>query len=180
MPRSFNRLTLDDRIKIKSMSDSGNTAKAIAEALGMHVATVYRELKSGKGSDGIYDPYYAENKTKDLRKRAGQSSKLKQYDMAEYLRECLVEREMSLSEIVTEISEKDLFPTSITEMTIYSYIDDGMIPDVTRETLNRSKTRMYGDGLLRVPKWVRKQYGFSDGDEFSLSVDKDTITFSKI
>lgn len=42
-----------DRQKIQVMWEAGRTAKEIAEALGMQLATVYRELK--RGEDGRYD-----------------------------------------------------------------------------------------------------------------------------
>lgn len=40
-------LTYDDRVNIQLMAQAGKPAKEIAEAVGVHVATIYREFKAG-------------------------------------------------------------------------------------------------------------------------------------
>jgi IS30 family transposase len=46
--RKYKRLVFADRQQIEAMYNSGMNEKAIAEAVGVHIATIYRELERGK------------------------------------------------------------------------------------------------------------------------------------
>ena len=45
--RTFNHLTFTDRLRIEEGKRHGLTAKQIADELGVHFSTIYRELKRG-------------------------------------------------------------------------------------------------------------------------------------
>lgn len=52
--KAYKRLTYDDRRKIESMNAQGKTVDEMALAIGVHSATMYRELQRGG------EPYRAE------------------------------------------------------------------------------------------------------------------------
>lgn len=47
MARKYKRLVFSDRQRIEEMRNKGNTEKEIAAAVGVHIATIYRELERG-------------------------------------------------------------------------------------------------------------------------------------
>lgn len=63
--------------------------------------------------------------------------------------------------------------------TIYSAIDNGLIPGVTRESLNSYMTTMFSDGQIHIAKWVRKQLDLNDGDELLFEIIDNKIVFRK-
>ena len=52
-------ITYSERRRIEIMSKRGVSPKEIAQKLGVHIATIYRELKRGN-SDGIYSAKIAQ------------------------------------------------------------------------------------------------------------------------
>lgn len=52
--KAYKRLTFDDRKKIESLNAEGKTVDEMALAIGVHSATMYRELARGG------EPYRAE------------------------------------------------------------------------------------------------------------------------
>lgn len=48
MARKYKRLVFKDRQKIEEMRNNGASEKEIADEIGVHIATVYRELERGK------------------------------------------------------------------------------------------------------------------------------------
>lgn len=46
--RHFYHLTHDDRIKIEALLKEKHTPKEIANNIGCHISTIYRELKRGR------------------------------------------------------------------------------------------------------------------------------------
>ena len=59
MPRTFSHLSYEQRLRIKELLDKGTKKVNIARALGIHNATIYREIDRGS-INGIYDPDHAE------------------------------------------------------------------------------------------------------------------------
>ncbi|MFB7577375.1 transposase, partial [Streptomyces sp. NPDC056165] len=62
-------LTQDDRIAIADGLQAGRSAAAIADELGKHRSTVYRELQRGRKADGSYNPWWAHNQAILRRRR---------------------------------------------------------------------------------------------------------------
>ena len=52
--KKYKRLSFNDRRKIEKLNESGRTVDEIAMIIGVHSATMYRELKRGG------EPYKAE------------------------------------------------------------------------------------------------------------------------
>ncbi|MCM1217261.1 MAG: helix-turn-helix domain-containing protein [Lachnospiraceae bacterium] len=46
--RKYKRIKYADRQQIEAMYNSGAREKAIAEKIGVHIATIYKELERGK------------------------------------------------------------------------------------------------------------------------------------
>ena len=51
--RKYKRLHYEDRQTIEAMSKQGSSVSDIAEVLGTHRDTIYREFKSSSGAAGI-------------------------------------------------------------------------------------------------------------------------------
>lgn len=49
MRKAYKKLTYADRQTIEHMTEQGAEPKKIAEVTGVHVATIYRELKKRRG-----------------------------------------------------------------------------------------------------------------------------------
>ena len=70
-------LTQDDRIAIAEGLRAGRTAAAIAEEIGKHRSTVYREISRGRGGpEGTYNPWWSHNQA-ILRRRRPKLEKLR-------------------------------------------------------------------------------------------------------
>ena len=54
MARKYKRLRYEDRQTIEAMSRRGSSVKEIADELGTHRDTIYRELKRGGATLGTY------------------------------------------------------------------------------------------------------------------------------
>lgn len=74
---SYRYLTYEDRRKLAALYAAGESLTDIAFELGVHLATVYRELKrgttgelDGNGRNG-YDPELAQRTVQDSFKRKG-------------------------------------------------------------------------------------------------------------
>ena len=59
MPRTYNHLSYEQRLRIKELLDKGTKKVDIARALSIHNATIYREIDRDS-INGIYDPDHAE------------------------------------------------------------------------------------------------------------------------
>ena len=60
MARKYKRLSYEDRKKIEVMCRTGCNVEAIAEAVGVHRGTLYRELQRGGAENGKRQQYSAE------------------------------------------------------------------------------------------------------------------------
>lgn len=61
MARKYKRLVFTDRQQIEAMYNSGMNEKELAEKIGVHIATIYRELERGKVI-GDCTTYYSADK----------------------------------------------------------------------------------------------------------------------
>ena len=81
--RAYKQLNWTSRIKLETMLKHGHSKKEIAEELGVHISTVYRELKRGEtgGLNGNYCPAYsAEAAEKAVRRSMRNRGRRKQAD----------------------------------------------------------------------------------------------------
>ena len=180
MGRTYQCLTLEQRKIIADMISSGASAKMISEKIGCHIASVYREIERGKNEDGVYDPYYAESARKE-KTLIGKPTPLleTEKDLANEIADFLIAGEGSVNDAITVMRSRG-YPNVPTKTTLYSSIDKGLIPGVSRETLRQNQTKMFNNGQVHIPKWVRDMLALTDGDELSIKIDKERIIISKL
>lgn len=182
MGRKFKQITYEQRQQIRQMLNSGCSKLAIANALGIHNSSLYRELERGSLS-GEYDPDYAEGtKQAYLRQKGPQLMLEANPELVGRIAAMILEEHLSPAKIIEcfkqEGFEDGEFPLSI--ITIYSAIDRGLIPNVTRDSLNSNTTSIYDD-VLRFPSWFRTKLGIQDGDIFRFETnDAGQIILTKI
>ena len=57
--------------------------------------------------------------------------------------------------------------------TIYTAIDRGLIPGVSREDLLQRTSRVYSGGQICIPRWVLEKLDIKDGDVLELEITDD-------
>ena len=180
MGKTFHHLKFTQRKKIKEMLDMGIKKTEIAHSLGVHTATIYREIERGP-VDGRYDPDYAENIYKrQLSEKGMQPLCIISPELAEYIAKLILDEGRSPAKIINMLQENPKYavvPKS--SATIYNAIDNGLIPGVTRENLNSDITTVFNDGQIHIAKWVRNALKIKDGDKLSFEVVNNKIIFSK-
>lgn len=140
--RKGKHFTPDDRAKIETLRKAGHTHKYIADFLGCSRSAVTKEIQKGlvdhlDGHDWIitkqYDAYAAQ-RAADYQKTA-HSKGLKlgnNYAYASALSECIL---MGYSPYAAIQLVKDTYGITISKQTLYRYIKEGLIPNVTYKSL---------------------------------------------
>ena len=143
MRKPFKHLTLTQRLQIESYLKIKLPIKEIAELIGVSDSTIYRELKRGqfvhksKRMDYIdykfyytskYSPDLAQRKYEEHLRNKGAEIKLgKDYELATYIENRIVNDHLSPQAVLGEIKSKNLhFKTSICTNTLYAYIYKGV------------------------------------------------------
>lgn len=145
MRRVFKHLTFSDRLKIEALSNAGNSPKKIAEAIHVHVSTIYRELRRGVyerlnsdyTTETRYSPDIAEQAYRANLAAKGADLKIgKDHELAEYIEKRIIEDKYSPAAVLGEIDVKGLrFRTRICRATLYSYIEKGVFLRLTNKHL---------------------------------------------
>ena len=179
MGRTYKCLTLEQRVQISDLLSKGKGAKEISESIGCHIASIYREIERGRNDEGLYDPYYAEkNRVANKVKGKPEPVLLSNQELAQRIADFLIAGEGSVADAIMVLGAEGYdMPT---KTTIYASIDKGLVPGVTRETLRRNQTAIFSDGHVHIPKWIREDLGWKDGDELILeTVDGDSILIQR-
>lgn len=176
----YKHMTYEQRKELKRLLDTGCSKSAIAENLGVHLATVYREIRRGE-VDGVYDPEYSENTYQEMLNERGSNSVIDwSNELRLFISTLILDEKLSLAEVVERLRECNNFksyPTS--RNTLYTAIDNGMIPGVTRENLRSDTTVVFSNGLIHIAKWIKEELDIQDGDELRVEVQADKIIYSK-
>lgn len=174
MARQFKHLSLEQRIQIQNMKENGHTVIEIANALGVHRATIYNELKRGT-VNSQYDPYYSQEASESNLGKGGPENKLSNETLAEYIASLILNDHLSPEKIVNLLKDNSRGFSDIpqTPNTIYNAIDKGLIPGVTRESLQVSCSKLFSGGQITIPKWVLEKLNLKDGDILNLTVTDD-------
>lgn len=152
--RRFKHLTKTDRLRIEAHDRDGKTPKEISEIIGVHISTIYRELKRGRYehrnsdwtteerySPDIADDHYQEN----LRAKGPELKIGKDHKLAEYIESKIADDRYSPEAVLGEIKAEGLdFNTSISINTLYSYIEKGIFLRLTNKDLPVKGTRKRG------------------------------------
>lgn len=110
--RRFKQLSRADRLKIEALLKAGHGKQEIADQIGVHVSTIYRELQRGRyqhtNSDltveDRYSPDIAEDKYQQNLRDKGPDLKIgKDHRLAEYIEEKIAEDGYSPGAVLGEI-----------------------------------------------------------------------------
>jgi IS30 family transposase len=142
-------LAREERMVIERMSRGGYPPRDIAAALGRHPRTIERELERGrvKHVDTELRPKFVYSSDRgqdvhDLNATArGPSLKLgRNYPLAEFIRCRIVDHQESPDVVASRLRQSGLAGAVCTR-TIYHYIDQGLIPGVSNESLWEKRKR---------------------------------------
>lgn len=174
MARRFKHLSLEQRIQIQNMKENGHSVIEIANSLGVHRATIYNELKRGT-INNLYNPYYSQETIEENLGKGGPQSKLADEALARFIASLILNEHLSPEKIVNLLKADNQGFSDIprTPNTIYNAIDKGLIPGVTRECLNTSRSKLFNGGQISLPKWVLEKLDLKDGDTLDLTVTND-------
>lgn len=175
-------LTLEDRLQIAKYLSEGCSVTDIAEKLSISRATIYNELKRAGSSvkENNYDPVAAHSIREENSKVKRRIPTIEQNpELAEYIAYLIKKKHCGCTTIIKEL-EKSRFKGLVTSHnTILKAIRDGLIPGVTVDTMDNI-TKMFSNGLLRIPGKIMEKEHFQDGDFFSIVIDGDRIIFEKV
>ncbi len=169
--RSFKHLTFNDRLQLEVLLKAGHKPKEIAEILGFHISTIYRELKRGqfeaRNSDETremrYSPDMAQQKQEEYLSAKGADLKIgKDFEFANRLEEIIIENDYSPAAALAQM-KKEGFKLTICVSTLYHYIDMGVFLRLSNNDLPVKKK-----GKKRGYKKIKKQGKASRG----LSIEK--------
>ncbi len=166
--KKYKHLSWTQRLCIENYLKINMPIKEIAEHLGVHVSTIYRELKRGRyehldGATWItedrYSPDIAEECYRANLAAKGAGIKLgADYRLAEYIEKRICDDRLSPSAVLGEIKHKHLdFNTSICVNTLYSYIEKGIFYRLELKHLPmnyRHKNKKRKIKAARVPKGI--------------------------
>lgn len=147
--RSGKHLTREERMVIERMSRGGYPPRDIAAALGRHPRTIERELERGRvkhmDSEWRQKVVYSSDRGQevhDLNATArGPGLKLgRNYPLAEFIRCRIVEHKESPDVVASRLRQTGMAGAVCTR-TLYRYIDQGVIPGVSNESLWEKRKR---------------------------------------
>ena len=149
---TYNHLTLNERIKIMTMTPK-KSAAAIAAALGRSKSTILRELRRYK--DG-YDAIRAQADYEQKRKACRRKRKLDDTELYALVKEKFLEQQWSPEQIQYRLRHENS-QHSISSATIYRAIYTGLFNDPDwvrsggkRNLRHRGKKRLYNEQQTQV------------------------------
>lgn len=145
MGHHHSHLTKTDRYKIEALLNHNATVKEIAGEIGVHISTIYREIKRARmvqlTTDLVevekYNPDGAEKRYRENLKAKGPTLKIgNDFELAEYIENKIVKEHYSPAAALHAIElENKHFKTTICVNTLYSYIYKGVFLTMTLEHL---------------------------------------------
>lgn len=189
MRKKFKHLSFTQRIQIETLLNRKVPLREIAETIGVHISTVYREVKRGVYEKKVfkrdyyetshtlvkaYSPDIAENKYRYHLQLKGAPVKIgKDYKFADYIEDRIINGKLTPLSVLGEIKRKGLkFDTTVSVRTLYSYIYKGVFLNLSMKDLvfngNRRKKRKRLS-IIRCPKGTsieRRPAYISERNEF--------------
>ncbi len=164
--RTFNHLTKTQRLQLETLLKTKTSKKDIASYLGVHISTIYREIKRGtydhlNGNTWLYEKRYscdiAEEKYRQHLKDKGRDLKIaNDYKFANYIEKRIVKDKLSPLAVLGEIKKKGLvFDTTICVNTLYSYIEKEIFSKLTIHHLpmkDKRKNKKRSIVIKQAPK----------------------------
>ncbi len=144
-------LNHDDRIIIETLYTEGYSNKDIAAKLGVHISTIYREIKRGlylhQGHEYTFDlRYSADIAQKDYDyKSTSKGAQLKlshDFRFVQFCEACILRLHWSPGSIIGFIRNHNLhFDCKVCTKTLYNYIDMGLFFHVSNKDLPEKSIR---------------------------------------
>ena len=177
MAKEYSQMSYYQRLRLKEMLDKNYSKVRMAEQLGVHRSTIFNELKRGS-INGVYDPDYAEERAINKSMNGGEKSILERDKrLAAYISRLILDDHLSPEAVTEYLKEADHefteYPSS--PVTIYTAIDRGLIPDVSRDNLNvhiDMDIVAVAAGGIRLPKWLREKMKIKNGDRIKFECRK--------
>lgn len=153
--RRFKHLSPTDRIRIEEKIKAKKTPREIADEIGVHISTIYRELKRGQyehlNSDYTtevrYSPDIAQERYERNLEAKGAPLKIgSDFELAQYIEDKITREKYSPAAVLGEIKAQGIqFQTTICTTTLYSYITKGVFLTLTNKHLpvKGSRKRKY-------------------------------------
>lgn len=130
-----------DRLQIEALYRAGHSPKDIANQLGFHYSSIYREIKRGKTmrrnwdwtEEEIYSPDLAQQKAEQNKRNKGRKLKIgSDYAFADYVEDKIINDRYSPAAVLASIEREHLeFDTKICLTTLYNYIKGGVFLNLT-------------------------------------------------
>jgi len=166
MGKSYNHLTITNRLQIEAWQRVKIKPQQMAAQLGVHISTIYRELKRGEYEHLNTDYTKEKRYSADLAEQRYQESlRAKGADLkigsdrvyAEYIEYKIREEKYSPAAVLGEIEAQGLeFNTTVSKTTLYSYIDKGIFLTLTNKDLpvkrNKDSSKYKKVKPKRAPK----------------------------
>lgn len=164
--RQYKHLTYTNRLQIEAWRKVGIEPRVIAKKLGVHISTIYRELKRGQYEHLNYDyttemrysPEIAEEKNQANLRAKGAPLKIgTDHAYAQYIEYKIRVEKYSPRAILGEIARDGIeFNTTISAPTLYRYIEQGVFLTITNKDLpvkrNKNKRKYNKVRPARAPK----------------------------
>ena len=151
MKRQFKHLSKTQRNQLEMLLKAKVKKKEIAEYLGVHLSTVYREIKRGeylhRNTDWTETKTYSADKAdikyRRMLKEKGSQIKLgNDYEYAEYLERKIIEEKQSPKAVLGYIKKHGIpFNTTISVNTFYNYIRRGYFSQLEMYHLPRGSRK---------------------------------------
>lgn len=182
--RRYKTLTWNDRLKIEAWLKVKTPKTQIADMLGVHFSTIYRELKRGEyehlnsdlTTEKRYSPEIAEQRKQEFLRAKGPDLKIgNDQEYADYLEYKVAVDKYAPGAILGEIKRKGLqFDTTISKTTFYRYIEDGVFLTLTNKDLPVKKNKTdhkyntvkqaarpsKGDSIEKRPEEILERFAF--------------------
>jgi len=174
----YTTLNYEKRCIIEKMHNSGSDVAEIACTIQCHIASVYRELKRGN-NNGTYSASFAQKNANRKKKSHGKARVLSEdKELAARISE-MIKRDGLSPEEISNLLKKEGIAHAPTKQTIYSSIDAGIIPNISRSDLNKKQTHTFSKGIIQIPKWILKELNINDGDLLDIDINNEKIIISK-
>ena len=171
MGKRYRQLQWNDRLKIEARVNIGYKPQRIADELGVHVSTIYRELKRGRyehlnsdyTTEERYSPDIAEARYQEGLSAKGAPLKLgKNHAAAQFIEDKIINDDYSPAAVCALLRSEEYEYLGITfcRATLYKYIEDGVFLNLTNKDLPEKGKEKRGYKKVR-PKQKRANAGKS-------------------
>lgn len=171
MGKQYRQLQWSDRLKIEARVNIGYKPQRIADELGVHISTIYRELKRGRyehlnsdyTTEERYSPDIAEARYQEGLSAKGAPLKIgKNHAAAQFIEDKIINDNYSPAAVCALLRSEEYEYLGITfcRATLYKYIDDGVFLNLTNKDLPEKGKEKRGYKKVR-PKQKRANAGKS-------------------